>query len=777
MAEGKTFKNFAFISYSHADKKAAEELQKVLDDFHLSDALKEKYPDRPEVLREIFRDDTGLPAGSNLTKEIQKQLEQSNYLIVICSPNAVKSGWVNEEIDYFKTHRDPTHIIPFIINGVAKAKSADEPECFPKALQSLDARGANISTFSFERAVIEVIAGALEIDVDDLWQRHVRAAEAKKRQLQEQRDNLLRVQSRFLAEKAKSITNDGDVDVAIRLLLEVLPNDLNNPDRPYTLEAESALRYACKFHSAKLIILTEGVKFASISPDGKQIVSASGDNTYQVWDTETGQKLMQLEISNDSFTTIIYSNGEENIKISDNDNSQQTLDNSTEDILRELIKLNYRPNSVFFSKEGQFIVTASNYNVVVIWDARSGKQIMRFEKNLEICHDKLRDGHSVASLDWDHANQILDAEMLKEIKMSTEFTQRIRSLVFSNNGKYLISSSDGKTIRIWELEGMKKYYKINNLESVSVISYSPDGKYMVVASNEIIIIWSTEARKVFLRLVGHKHNVNSVSFSPDGKRIVSSALYDTIIIWDAETGIEQLRIKERTYKVNSVAFSPNGKWIVAATGEEDADDIFKIFYDYSVLIWNAKTGELDKELCGHSYIAHSAVFSPDGKIIASASSDKTVRVWDVETARGLKVLKGHVDNVRSVIVSPDGTRIISGSEDYTIRVWEVKTGKELLKLSCPNNSVSLSPDGKRIISAARGIQIWDIETGYELWEIKDNCVYATMSPDGKEIASIDSNGAVKMWELSGLQDLINANRACYKNYPLSLIERKKYYLD
>ena len=237
MKEGKTFKNFAFISYSHADKKAAEELQKVLDDFHLSDALKEKYPDRPEVLREIFRDDTGLPAGSNLTKEIQKQLEQSNYLIVICSPNPAKSEWVNKEIDYFKTHRNPTHIIPFIIDGVANAKNANDQECFPIALKSLEARGANISTFSFERAVIEVIAGALEIEVDDLWQRHVRAEETKKRQLKEQRDNLLRVQSRFLAEKANALVDEGDSYTARLLALEALPEDLKNPNRPYVIEA------------------------------------------------------------------------------------------------------------------------------------------------------------------------------------------------------------------------------------------------------------------------------------------------------------------------------------------------------------------------------------------------------------------------------------------------------------------------------------------------------------------------------------------------------------
>ena len=200
----------------------------MLDDFHLSDALKEKYPDRPEVLREIFRDDTGLPAGSNLTKEIQKQLEQSNYLIVICSPNAAKSEWVNKEIDYFKTNRDSTHIIPFIIDGVANAKNANDQECFPTALKCLEARGgANISTFSFERAVVEVIAGALEIDVDDLWQRHVRAEEAKKRQLQEQRDKLLIMQSRFLAERAKDLCQEAPSIIFIYTKYRTVPSILN----------------------------------------------------------------------------------------------------------------------------------------------------------------------------------------------------------------------------------------------------------------------------------------------------------------------------------------------------------------------------------------------------------------------------------------------------------------------------------------------------------------------------------------------------------------------
>ena len=230
--------------------------------------------------------------------------------------------------------------------------------------------------------------------------------------------------------------------------------------------------------------------------------------------------------------------------------------------------------------------------------------------------------------------------------------------------------------------------------------------------------------------------------------------------------------------MNSVAFSPDGKKIVSATGEEDADDIFKLSYQYSVFIWDAETGEQIKELYGHSYIAHSAIFTPNGKSVVSASSDKTVRIWNIEADGSFSVLQGHNDKVRTIAISPDGTRIISGSDDGSIRVWNSDTGIELLDISSPRTkTVSFSPDGKWIVSAGNGIRIWDTETGYELWEIEGEYTSAVMSPDGKRIASVLYDGSVKMWSFPHLQSLINANHTCYKNFPLSSKERQKYYLD
>ena len=107
------------------------------------------------------------------------------------------------------------------------------------------------------------------------------------------------------------------------------------------------------------------------------------------------------------------------------------------------------------------------------------------------------------------------------------------------------------------------------------------------------------------------------------------------------------------------------------------------------------------------------------------------------------ILKGHTSYVNSVSFSPDGKRIVSGSDDNTIRIWDATTGKELEILEGHTdwvNSVSFSPDGKRIVSGS----------------------------DDKTI---------RIWDFPPLQELIDKTREQFKDYPLTPEERRKYYLE
>lgn len=102
---------------------------------------------------------------------------------------------------------------------------------------------------------------------------------------------------------------------------------------------------------------------------------------------------------------------------------------------------------------------------------------------------------------------------------------------------------------------------------------------------------------------------------------------------------------------------------------------------------------------GHTATVWQAVWSHDGRSIASASEDKTVQVWDAVTGKQITVYRKHTEDVGAVAWSPDDKRIVSGSSDKTAQVWEVATGKTLVTYrGHPDGvySVAWSPDGKRI---------------------------------------------------------------------------------
>lgn len=112
------FEYFAFISYSHKDQELARRLKKRLQRYHLPSRLKKSNLGLPKKLRPVFLDESSLVAsGGTLQDSLRKNLENSKYLIVICSPNSAQSEYVNDEVKYFIELGRLGRIIPLIIEG------------------------------------------------------------------------------------------------------------------------------------------------------------------------------------------------------------------------------------------------------------------------------------------------------------------------------------------------------------------------------------------------------------------------------------------------------------------------------------------------------------------------------------------------------------------------------------------------------------------------------------------------------------------------------------
>ncbi|MDE6023433.1 MAG: toll/interleukin-1 receptor domain-containing protein, partial [Muribaculaceae bacterium] len=170
------YNNFAFISYSHCDMAVAKWLQNNLESFKLPTEVYNDIEAKNRYLRPIFRDQSDLNTGI-LGDELRKHLEESKFLILICSKNSAQSSWVSDEAKAFVKMGRLDRIIPVILPD----GSINERELFPEYLREYFAKnpdkellGINIGEIGKEKALMRVVSKMLNVSFDSLWKRHQR---------------------------------------------------------------------------------------------------------------------------------------------------------------------------------------------------------------------------------------------------------------------------------------------------------------------------------------------------------------------------------------------------------------------------------------------------------------------------------------------------------------------------------------------------------------------------------------------------------------------------
>jgi WD40 repeat protein len=170
-------------------------------------------------------------------------------------------------------------------------------------------------------------------------------------------------------------------------------------------------------------------------------------------------------------------------------------------------------------------------------------------------------------------------------------------------------------------------------------------------------------------------------------------------------------------------------------------------------------GTLTTILEGHTAMVSHLAFSPDSKLLATASFDRTVRLWDLASRKTLRVLEQN-NLVKAIAFSPDGYFLASASNnmanDWSINIWDLASGKEVNTQNPIGSmgyvySIAFSPNGKMLASAAsKGmVRLWDAATGWSLRILLYDSVRArdiAFSADGKLLASAWEDGVVKLWD-------------------------------
>lgn len=283
---------------------------------------------------------------------------------------------------------------------------------------------------------------------------------------------------------------------------------------------------------------------------------------------------------------------------------------------------------------------------------------------------------------------------------------KLKALLESEWANQVAWSPDGRLLAVdayhiafYDARTLKRVRSIDSVQWANDIAFSPDSTRLAAASHDGIKVWNTANWDALLAIPG-TGDAQHLGWSPDGA-LLAVSIQQAIKVIDLLTGEERFTFNAGSYGSN-LAFTPDGRSLIGQGGG-------------GLKLWDVATGQevaLPARLVKEGGSAALA-FSPDGQLLATASSDKIIRLWQTQGWDYLRALSGHTDDINALAFSPDGRRLASGAADLTVRLWDVGTGQPLSVLTGHTNrvnTVAFAPDGSLLASGAtdNAVRVWDL---------------------------------------------------------------------
>jgi len=804
----------AFMSYSHAaDGKLAPAVQSALHHF-----ARPWYKLR--AIR-VFRDKTSLSATPALWPSIESSLKESEYFLLLASPESAQSPWVEREVLWWLENRSTDTMFILLTDGqlVWDKQSKDFDWQQTTALGSylkqrmenqplyVDLRQAKTNdTLSvrhslFRGAILDISAPLQGKDKDQLDGEDVRqhrrtitfltlalvtitlfaaAAAYQWRVAGKERDTANEFLSQVhVTNGLRLIEVDKNYWGGLAWFTEALKWDKDNPDRKslHQRRIGAYLRHAPKL--VQVIRHEHPVNYVEFSPDGRFIATAIGQpySSYlnfgeaHVWDVESGQHVLGPLKHDDAVISVSFSPDGAQLITGSDDYTARVWNSKTGELVYPPLENGGTVRRAYFISNGNRILTTGSNTR--IWDAKTGKPITDLLS--------VRDCNT-----W--------------------------NIGLSKDEKYVVAApvapySDGwgcdpvswnietgAAVRAEQDGGQWSYSAVFNAEGTRVVSTS---------SNSIAWIWDAKTGKTIGNFMHHGDRVSSAIYSPDGDRILTASWDGTARLWSAYDGEPVSQSGPTRLSKNQIVLQ-HGEKLLTAVYSPDGLSIVTLGADGSARIWDATSGEpLGPSLpySVSSYRTESSrivgtvpgdesviAFSPEGRRIAVAGWDGIVRIWDL-AGRELHTppFKPGVQRYFGFKgVGRKATHITSDGKQVYVdeRHWSMDTGLPLAplashkkqELKTPNfgnlsflankpeyTSVQKSVDGRYELKAKGNIaRVWDIEN--QQWitrplQHNEGIGAGAFSADGKWIATSSHDGAIRVWDIKTNQPLTPSLRA------------------
>ncbi|KAF5273393.1 hypothetical protein FQA39_LY07410 [Lamprigera yunnana] len=360
--------------------------------------------------------------------------------------------------------------------------------------------------------------------------------------------------------------------------------------------------------------------------------------------------------------------------------------------------------SVSFSPNGKHLASGSGDTTVRFWDlsTQSPHYTCKGHRNWVLCISWSPNSMKLASACKNGQIIIWDPETGKQIgKTMTGHKQWITSICWEpyhcnpECRLFATSSKDGD-IRIWD-SILCQILRIltGHTKSVTVVKWGGSGLLYTASQDRTVRVWRSSDGVLCRVLEGHAHWVNTLALNTDytlrigpfypsnphkssavvdhkfaeeryrdivksnGERLVSGSDDFTLFLWNPEQEKKPLaRLTGHQQLINDVKFSPDGRILASAS------------FDKSIKLWEARTGKFICTLRGHVQAVYMISFSVDSRLMVSGSADSTLKLWNLKTKKLEYDLPGHADEVYAVDWSTNGIFVASGGKDKVLKLWQ-----------------------------------------------------------------------------------------------------------
>ena len=750
--EDSKYKFDVFLSYSRKDEDFGRKLEEALESYTLPKDVNSRSIARKRL--NVFRDKKDLvPNQADYYQAIEGYLNQSRYLVVICSPNARSSPYVDAEIEAFLRSNEANRVIPVLLSGKPNNDSQAKPEeyAFPQALCDALAMPLAVDFTEFARAPGKLNKGRYH----DSWYSLLAKIFGTERAEIERLDAKRQARRRAIF---AGVSLAVIALLSVALVFAIIARQQAASERDHAQQ----LLYASDMNLAQRAFESERQRQSSVlsdeegiqrywqfvgggapqfSPDGKLLAVDYGCGVVGVYNAKS---LIQVATLGDGppasgCTSFVSFSPDGKILAYGNGYSASLWDTVTQKDLREPEQDVSLPDSidqlesVAFSPDSRILAIGDRSKQIVLWNISTRKVLARLK------------GHD----GW------------------------VSALAFSPDGKTLYSGGIDQTVKLWDLS-----------------SYQSEGKI------------DAEKIKPFATLKGHTDSILSIKCASTGKVVATVGTDRTVKLWADTAGREFEKFDNvsgvfpRAYLAvtnvgdgydNRVTAVDLGAQMQSLPAKLDQTPTIvsadrKLFAFESGILSGTESRAMDlvEPVSGHKlasipsrFLRNFASFSHDSRSFGVIGPDnKSVMLWDTVERRDLPPIKNDVE-LRSFLMSPGGKLLVTfDKESGTVKSWEIVSKRRVAQFVRNRNATNsedeapdesdpqvLSPDGQVLaFSDSSKVELWQVNSNDAPLALANSDMRGPVSviafsPDGKLLAAGDEIGTVRIWDAVKRQEL------------------------